>query len=238
MPSNVSSSRAIQLESATTLSGASKSDVSSGIGQIIQKMPSFGNNFVMGMKLGYTGVKMTLSPILAYRDAKIEKEILGLQADLLDMQIQSIQTQADDVMRAGHQSSAAVSYQAGQAKSSARASMGASGVRVNAAGSSAEALSSIDIVKDMQRNQIVANAVAQSWGYRRQTVNLQNQVLAIESAKRNITPWAAAVTTHLSDVMSSMSMVGDMFGNGKGGALNSETWQNAGSFISNMFSGG
>ena len=217
MPSNVNSSRSVQLESATSLSGASKSDVTSSIGQIIQQMPSFSNNFVM---------------------AKIEKEILGLQADLLDMQIQSIQTQADDVMRAGHQASAAVSYQAGQAKSSARASMGASGVRVNAAGSSAEALSSIDIVKDMQRNQIMANAVAQSWGYRRQTVNLQNQVLAIESAKRNITPWAAAVTTHLSDVMSSMSMVGDMFGNGKGGALNSETWQNAGSFISNMFSGG
>lgn len=238
MPSNVNSSRSLQLESATTLSGASKSDVSSGIGQIIQKMPTFGNNFVMGMKLGYTGVQMTLSPILAYRDAKIEKEILGLQADLLDMQIQSIQTQADDVMRAGHQSSAAVSYQAGQAKSSARASMGASGVRVNAAGSSAEALSSIDIVKDMQRNQIMANAVAQSWGYRRQTVNLQNQVLAIESAKRNITPWAAAVTTHLSDVMSSMSMVGDMFGGGQGGGLNAETWQKAGSFISNMFSGG
>ena len=62
MPSNVNSSRSVQLESATSLSGASKSDVTSSIGQIIQQMPSFSNNFVMGMKLGYTGVKMTSAP--------------------------------------------------------------------------------------------------------------------------------------------------------------------------------
>lgn len=238
MPSNVQSSRAIQLESAPTLSGTSKADAASSAGQLIQQMPTFGNQFLQGMKIGYTGVKMTLGPFLAYRGAKIEKDILGLQADLLEMQIQSIQTQADDVMRAGHQQSAEVSYQAGHAKSSARASMGASGVRVGAAGSSAEVLSSIDIVKDMQRSQIMANAVAQSWGYRRQAVNVQNQLLAVESARRNVSPWAAAITTHLSDVMSSMEMGGDMFGGGQGGGLSGETFKNAGSFFSNMFSGG
>lgn len=238
MPSNVNSPRAVQLESAPTLSGTSKADAASAMGQMIQEMPSFGSEFVQGMKLGYAGTKMTIAPFLAYRGAKIEKEILGLQADLLEMQVQSIQTQADDVMRAGHQASAAVSYQAGQAKSSARASMGASGVRVNAAGSSAEALSSIDIVKDMQRNQIMANAVAQSWGYRRQAVQVQNQALAVRSAQKNVSPWAAAITTHLSDVMDSMSMVGDMFGGGQGGGLSGETFKNAGSFFSNMFSGG
>lgn len=237
MPSNVNSSRAIQLESAPTLSGTSQADAASAMGQMIQEMPSFGSEFVQGMKIGYTGVTMTLSPFLAYRGAKIEKEILGLQADLLDMQVQSIQTQAEDVMRAGHQASAAVSYQAGQAKSSARASMGASGVRVNAAGSSAEALSSIDIVKDMQRSQIMANAVAQSWGYRRQAVQVQNQALAVRSAQKNVSPWAAAITTHLSDVMDSMNQMGDMFGGGQGGGLSDETFKNAGSFFSNMFGG-
>lgn len=237
MPSNVNSSRAIQLESAPTLSGTSQADAASAMGQMIQEMPSFGSEFVQGMKIGYTGVTMTLSPFLAYRGAKIEKEILGLQADLLDMQVQSIQTQAEDVMRAGHQASAAVSYQAGQAKSSARASMGASGVRVNAAGSSAEALSSIDIVKDMQRSQIMANAVAQSWGYRRQAVQVQNQALAVRSAQKKISPWAAAITTHLSDVMDSMNQMGDMFGGGQGGGLSGETFKNAGSFFSNMFGG-
>lgn len=238
MPSNVQSSRSIQLESATTLSGTSKADAASAAGQMIQQMPSFGNEFVQGMKLGYTGMKMVLGPFLAYRDAKIEKEILGLQEDLLEMQIQSIHTQADDVLRAGHQQSAEVSYQAGQAKSSARSSMGASGVRVGASGSSAEVLSSIDIVKDMKRSQIMANAVAQSWGYRRQAVNVQNQLLAVESARKNVSPWAAAITSHLSDVMSSMQMGGDMFGGGQGGGLSADTWKNAGSFFSNMFSGG
>ena len=237
MPSNVNSPRAVQLESAPTLSGTSQADAASAMGKMIQEMPSFGSEFVQGMKIGYTGVTMTLSPFLAYRGAKIEKEILGLQADLLDMQVQSIQTQAEDVMRAGHQASAAVSYQAGQAKSSARASMGASGVRVNAAGSSAEALSSIDIVKDMQRSQIMANAVAQSWGYRRQAVQVQNQALAVRSAQKNISPWAAAITTHLSDVMDSMNQMGDMFGGGQGGGLSGETFKNAGSFFSNMFGG-
>lgn len=211
--------------------------MASSVGPVVENMPTFGSDFVVGMKLGYMGEQMTVAPFLAYRKAKQEKHILGLQQEILEMQAQSYQTAAEDVIRAGHQSSAAVSYQSGQAKSSARASMGASGVRVNAAGSSARVLASYDIVKEVQTNQIMANAVNQSFGYKRAAVNARNQALAVESAKKSISPWASAITTFISSSAESLNAVGSLFGGGQGGALNGQTWSNFGQFFAQGFGG-
>lgn len=215
------------MQSAT--SGMTEADASSSMGQAIQSAPSFGSDFMEGMKLGYQGTKMTIAPFLSYRKAKQQKKILGLQQELLEMQAQSYQTAAEDVMRAGHNASASVSYQMGQAKASARTSMAAHGVRVGQ-GSSAEVLTSYDIAKEMQTNQIIANAVTQSWGYRRQAVNIENQALAVESAKNSISPWASAITSFITESMNSMNVVGSDFGGGQGGIFSGQTWKNFGSF--------
>lgn len=220
----------------TTSSGWS--GASAAMGKTVEKMPTFGNSFLKGMKYGYMGEQMAVAPFLAYRKAKQEKNILNLQADLLELQAKSFQTAADDVMRAGHQESASVSYQTGQAKSSMRASQGASGVRVGATGSSAETLASFDIVKEIQTNQIMANAVAQSFGYRRKALDVQHRADAIRSAADSISPWASAITKHLGDAMESFSMFGNSYSSGQGGGLNVDTWKNFGSSFASMFSSG
>lgn len=217
-------------EAKTVTAGKTEADTGKAVGNAVQSMPSFGSDFVEGMKLGYMGEQMTVAPFLAYRKAKQEKNILSLQQEILEMQAQSYQTAAEDVIRAGHQSSAAVSYQSGQAKSSTRASMGASGVRVNAAGSSARVLASYDLVKEVQTNQIMANAVNQSFGYKRAAVNARNQALAVESAKNSISPWASAITTFISSSLQSLNTIGSDFGNGQGGIMNGQTWKNFANF--------
>lgn len=217
-------------EAQTVTAGKTEADTGKAIGTAVQSTPTFGNDFVVGMKLGYMGEQMTVAPFLAYRKAKQEKNILGLQQEILEMQAQTYQTAAEDVIRAGHQSSAAVSYQSGQAKSSTRAAMGASGVRVNAAGSSARVLASYDLVKEVQTNQIMANAVNQSFGYKRAAVNARNQALAVESAKNSISPWASAITTFISSSVESLNAVGSIFGNGQGGIMNGQTWKNFANF--------
>ena len=178
----------------------STAKLGSTIGQAVQSVPS-SNDFLLGMKMGYMGEQITVGPFLAYRKAKQEKRILGWQAELQDLQTKALQTAADDTMRAGHRAIASATYQAGQLKASTRASMAAAGVRVGAAGSSAEILASQDIAKEMTAAQLYANAVAQAWGYRKAAVNSNNQALAIRAARKSISPWAAAITKHLSDGM-------------------------------------
>ena len=108
--------------------------------------------------------------------------------------------------------------------------MGASGVRIGASGSSARVLASYDLVKEVQTNQIMANAVVQSFGYKRAAVNARNQALAVESAKNSISPWASAITTFISSSLQSLNTIGSDFGNGQGGIMNGQTWKNFANF--------
>ena len=187
-------------------------------------MPNF-NNFVQGMKIGYQGVKDTLGPFLSYRKAKQQKAILGMQAELLDMQARTYQTAADDAMRAGMQQASAISFQTGQQKSSARTSMAAHGVRVGAQGSSAEVLTDYDISKEIQVNQIM-RMPSRSLSDTPCCRSVSNKALAVRSAQKSITPWAAAITTMVRSAMESSDMMGSMSGGGKGGGMSGSTWQN------------
>lgn len=148
--------------------------------------------FNTGFNLGWGTIGTITEPWLTYRAAKYEKAKLKMQAGLMRMQQKAQYTAADDVMRGGERQAAAIGYQAGMAKSSSRASMAAAGVQVGTSGNSAEALASIDVVKEMQVNQVMANAVAQSWGYRRAAVQTGNEAMAVESAASDISPLLAA----------------------------------------------
>lgn len=148
--------------------------------------------FNTGFNLGWGTIGTITEPWLTYRAAKYEKAKLKMQAGLMRMQQKAQYTAADDVMRGGERQAAAIGYQAGMAKSSSRASMAAAGVQVGTSGNSAEALASIDVVKKMQVNQVMANAVAQSWGYRRAAVQTGNEAMAVESAASDISPLLAA----------------------------------------------
>nr|DAT35901.1 MAG TPA: hypothetical protein [Caudoviricetes sp.] len=174
------------------------------------------SQFQQGFKVGYTSVMQIGGTWLAYRAAKQEKALMKMNADLMNLQAQSYETAADDVMAGGERQAAAIGYEAGQAKSTTKTRQAAAGVRVGGSGSAAEVLTSIDIVKEMQVNQVMANAVAESWGYRRSAVDYKNQALAYRSAAKSISPWAAALTTFNNYAMDIMN--GPMGGDSQSGS--------------------
>lgn len=177
--------------------------------------PSYGDGgFQQGFKMGWATTDTIGSTWLAYREAKYEKKLMKMQEDLANLQATEYQTAAEDTMSEGQRQAAAIGFQAAQAKSNARVSQGASGVRVAGSGSSAEVLTSIDIVKEMQVNQVMANAVAEAWGYRKSAVAYKNQALAFKCAASQISPWAAAISTF---AVKSMEMMNDGQSTGSNG---------------------
>lgn len=203
------------------------------------------SEFQTGFKVGYTAVMQHGGTWLAYRAAKNEKKVLKMNAQLCDWQAQSYETAADDVMASGERRAAAIGYEAGKAKSAAKVSQAASGIRVGASGSAAEVLTSIDVVKEMNVNQTMANAVAESWGYRRTAVDYKNQGLAYRAAASQISPWAAALVTYNQYAMNIMNggfgeVGSDSSGSsGSGGSkYNGATYQDFMSFGQSLFGSG
>ena len=142
------------------------------------------------------------SMFTAWSNSKTEKKLYAIQAKMQALQARAAQNQAEDILRAGNQKVAAITYQAGQAKASSKVSMAAAGVRVGT-GSSAEVLASHDIVKEMQVNQTVANAIAQSYGAKRQALNTSNKAIAIEAQAQGISPWGAALKNGIASLYDS-----------------------------------
>jgi hypothetical protein len=130
----------------------------------------------------------------AWSASKTEKKLYAIQARMQELQARAAQNQSEDILRAGNQKVAVITYQSGQAKASSKVSMAAAGVRVGT-GNSAEVLASHDIVKEMQVNQTIANTIAQSYGAKRQAVNASNKAIAIQAQVEGISPWAAALNS-------------------------------------------
>lgn len=189
--------------------------------KVADAMGEIRGGFGQGFTYGYQGAKMTTAPFLAYRAAKYQKKILGMQAELSDLQAKAYQTAAEDVLRAGQQQVAAITFQAGQVKAATRVSQANAGIRIGGAGSAAETLASQAIMTEMQVNQTLANAVTQSYGYQRAKTQQKINSLAIRSAQSSISPWAAAITAHIESTAAAAPQMdfGSMGGGGgKSGA--------------------
>lgn len=192
---------------------ATAGNIQKGTGKAAQ-FDSSGNMYAFnkGFTVGWGATGMITEPILAYRAAKYEKRKLYMQADLKRLQQKAESTAADDVMRGGERQAASIGYQAGQAKGSSRATMAAAGVQVGASGNSAEALASIDVVKEAQVNQVLANAVAQSWGYRKAAVQSANEAASFEAAAKDVSPLLAAFVELNNQIASAMDESGQDIG--------------------------
>lgn len=165
------------------------SDAANGLG-------SFG----LGFSMGHNAVNGIVAPILAFRQAKQQKQLYKIQGEISKLQAQSFRTAAEDVLKRAQQKVAAVTFRAGQTKATTRVAQAASGVALGT-GNTAEVMASHDIAKEMQVNQILANAVAESFGYRRRAVNYSNNAIALNAQAKNISPWASAVATGMSILM-------------------------------------
>ena len=220
----------------STNNKSSGTQLGDSIDTTISKMPTFGNRFLMGMKLGYSGTTSLFSPFLSYRKSKQQQKILEVQGELLQMQSQAYQNAAESVYKQRGQSIASLTFQAGQAKESTKVSQAAAGIEVGT-GSSARVLASIDIAKEVQKNQIISNAITQAYGYKQQAVDLQNQALAVETSRKSISPFKNALASALNDAVSTSDMLGDMFGGSGANGGKGTNWSTIGSNMMQFFKG-
>lgn len=196
-------------------SGDSKSTAA---GQTASLLGNIKGGFGLGVGAGYQVVSQLGQPYLAYRQSQFQKRIFGMQQNLANMEATLYQTAAEDVLRQGQQQVAATTYQLGQNKAKTRVSQAAAGVKIAGAGSAAEVLASQSIVAEIQCNQILANAITQSYTYQRQKVSAKIKAISFEAAKDSISPWANAITTAIGSLTSMTesgsisSLLGSFFG--------------------------
>lgn len=175
-------------------------------------------NLAIGTAIGgpsYAAVSAVVGqvaqPFLAYRQAKYEKKMYGMRAELSEMTAAQYQTAAEGVIKASHTQVASITHQAGQVKASTRVSQASSGVRVSGSGSAAEVLTSQDIARDMTVNQTLVNGITQSFGYQRKKVESQIDALGLRAAQDAISPWTAALST-IGNPKNLLSSVSGIFG--------------------------
>ena len=161
-------------------------------------------------------VNTVAQPFLAYRQAKYEKKMYGMRAEMSEMTATQYQTAAEGVIKASHTQVASITHQAGQAKASTRVSQAAGGIRVSGSGSAAEVLTSQDIARDMAVNQTLVNGITQSFGYQRKKVESQIDALGLRAAQDAVSPWMAAIGT-IGNPQSLLKGISSAFGSGSGG---------------------
>lgn len=122
------------------------------------------------------------SAIGGYYSAAAQKSALGFNAKLAELSAQG-------ELEKGQHEAMRLTMKAGQIKSAQRASMAANGIDLGE-GSAAEVQASTDIMKEIDKNTIEANAIRSAWGYRTDA--------AMSRAKAStISPFGAAAGTLL-----------------------------------------
>lgn len=139
---------------------------------------------------------MASSAIGSYFSAGAQKATLQGQAAIADTNARIAELGAQSVFAQGQQQVGALTLRAGQLKSTQRASMAANGIDLGE-GSAAEILASTDIMKEIDKNTLEANAVRSAWGYRTQAVNFENDALMKRAGADSISPGMAAATSLL-----------------------------------------
>lgn len=134
------------------------------------------------------------SGIGSYYAAKSQKSALNAAAGIADTNARIAELGAQSALQQGEKEVGRLTLRAGQIKSSQRAAMAANGVDLGV-GNAAEVQASTDIMKEIDANQITANAVNNAWGIRTQAVSLKNEALTKRAAASGISPGMAAGTS-------------------------------------------
>lgn len=134
------------------------------------------------------------SAIGGFYSAKTQKYQLKTQAIMADTNARIAELGAQSALLQGEREIGNLTLKAGQLKSTQRTAMAANGVDLGE-GNAAEIQASTDIMKEIDKNTLQANAIRSAWGYRMQGVNFQNEALMSRSAASGISPVASATTS-------------------------------------------
>lgn len=136
------------------------------------------------------------SAVGSYYGAQSQASSLKFQADIADINARIAELGAQSELAAGEKQVAALTLKAGQVKSSQRAAMAANGIDLGE-GSAAEVQASTDIMKDIDKDTITANAIRSAWGYRTQATNSQIEALTKRATASGISPLGSVASSLL-----------------------------------------
>lgn len=139
---------------------------------------------------------MASSAVGSYYSSALQKSSLAAQAAIAESNARIAELGAQSALNQGQREVGALTLKAGQLKSRQRASLAANGVDLGV-GSAAEIQASTDIMKDIDKYTIEANAVRSAWGYRAQAVNFENEAMTKHATASAISPFGSAATSLL-----------------------------------------
>lgn len=137
------------------------------------------------------GAGVASGAVGSYWSAKNTKITLEGQAALSDVNARIAELGAEQELIKGQQEVGQVTMRAGQLKSSQRAAMAANGIDLGE-GNAAEIQASTDIMKEIDKNTVEANAVRSAWGYRTNALNYQNDAMVKRGSAGGISPGMSA----------------------------------------------
>lgn len=153
------------------------------------------------MNLGQLGLGMQVigainGAIGSFYSSKAQISALEFQADMAEINARIAERGAQSVLDQGQRQIGQLTLRAGQLKSSQRAAMAANGIDLGT-GNAAEIQASTDIMKEIDKNTIEANAVRSAWGYRTQATSLVNEAVVKRGTADGISPIGAMASSML-----------------------------------------
>lgn len=138
-----------------------------------------------------------ISGIGSYFSAASKKSSLRFQADMADINSRIDELGAQGELLKGERATAELTRKAGALKGNQRASMAANGIDLGV-GSAAEVTASTDLMKEIDKNTIAANAVRSAWGYRMAATSETAKGLIDNASSDSISPLGSAGASLLS----------------------------------------
>lgn len=157
----------------------------------------------------------------SYFSAATQKATLKGQAAIAESNARIAELGAQSALNQGQREVGRLTLKAGQLKSSQRAALAANGVDLGV-GSAAELQASTDIMKEIDKNTLEANAVMSAWGYRSQAVNFQNEALTRRATASAINPSMSAFSSLLG---SAGGVASSWYSMDRAGALNGTVFE-------------
>lgn len=161
------------------------------------------------------GAGMLSSAIGSYYSGEAQASSLKYQAALAGINARMSELSAQSALDQGNKEIASMTMRAGQVKGAQRASLAANGVDLGT-GSAAEVQTSTELIKEIDKNTIAANAVRSAWGYRTQATNYQNDAASKTAAASSVSGFGSAVASMISGAG---QVAGSWYSLNKAGAL-------------------
>jgi hypothetical protein len=151
---------------------------------------------IASLSLGMQAFGAASGAVGGFYSAKMAKNQLSFEADMARINARVAELGARSALQRGQQEVAGLTMRAGQLKSRQRTAMAANGIALGE-GNAAEIQASTDIMKEIDKNTLEANAVRSAWGYRTEAANMQSSAMMKEGAAAGISPLAAGASSLL-----------------------------------------